>query len=116
MRSRAGDSFPRGGIALPTGGLLAMVRLTPEDAEAAIELLEREQADEAVRDRELAERDQLLRARAQLVAVTVGAADRERDGRAAAVQLLGAEEVVRERGARHRRAALVERVEVRAGG
>lgn len=93
-----------------------MVGLTPEDAEAAVELLEHEQPDEAVRDRELAERDQPARARAQLVGVAVGAADRERDRRAAAVQLLGAEDVARERGARHRRAALVERVEVRAGG
>jgi len=42
------------------GGLLAVVRLTPEDAKAAIELLEHEQANQAVRDRELAERDQLF--------------------------------------------------------
>jgi hypothetical protein len=35
----------------PREDLLAMVGLTPEDAEAEIELLEREQADQAVRDR-----------------------------------------------------------------
>lgn len=93
-----------------------MIRLIPEDAESPIDLLEHEQADEAVRDRQPAERDQLLRARAQRVAVAIGAADREHDGRAAAAQLLGAEELVGELEARDRRAALVERVEVRAGG
>jgi len=51
-----------------------MAGLTPEDAEAAIELLEHEQADQAdqaVRDREPAQRDQLPSPRAQLVAVAV---------------------------------------------
>jgi hypothetical protein len=35
----------------PREDLLAMAGLTPEDAEAAMELLEHEQADQAVRDR-----------------------------------------------------------------
>ena len=64
---------------------VAVIRLAAEDLEPAVELLEHEDADEAVRDRQPAERDQLARALAQRVAVAVGAADREHDGRAAAV-------------------------------
>jgi hypothetical protein len=93
-----------------------VIRLAAQDAEAAIDLLEHEQADEAVRDRELAERDEAARAGAEGVGVAVGPADREGDGRAAAVLGLGAEDVAREREARDRVAALVEGVEVGAVG
>ncbi len=92
---------------------VSMVWLAAQDPEAAVDLLEHQQADEPVRDRELAEREQLFCALAERVAVAVCAADREHDRRAAAVLGLGAEDVVRERDARHRRAPLVERVEMR---
>jgi hypothetical protein len=41
-------------------GSVAMVRLAAQDLERAVELLDGEDPDEPVRDRELAERDQLL--------------------------------------------------------
>ena len=93
-----------------------MIRLAAQDAEPAIDLLEHEQAHEAVRDRQLAERDEAARAGAQRVGVAVGAADRERDGSATAVLGFGAEDVAREGQAGERVAALVERVEVGAVG
>jgi len=93
-----------------------VVRLAAHDPEAAIDLLEHEQTDEAVRDRELAERDEAAGARAERVGVAVGAADRERDGSATAVLGFGAEDVAREGQAGERVAALVERVEVGAVG
>jgi hypothetical protein len=65
-----------------------------------------------VRDRELTERDQLPRALAEQVAVTIRAADREHHGRTAAVILFRTEDLVRERDRGDRRAALVERVQM----
>ena len=58
-----------------------MIRLAADDLEAAIELLEHQHPDQAVRDRHATERDQLLRPFAQGFTMAVGPADRERDGR-----------------------------------
>ena len=93
-----------------------MVGTAAQDLEPAIDLFEREQTDEPVRNREPAERDQPARARADLVAVSIGAADREHHGRAAAVLRFGAEDRFGELDAGDRRSALVERVEVGVRG
>ena len=56
-----------------------MVRLSAENAEGAIQLLDHEKSYETMRDRELTERDQLARAFAKLVGMSVGTADYEHD-------------------------------------
>src|SRR5215831_7276050 len=63
---------------------VTVIRLAAQDHEAAVELLEHEDANQAVRDGEPAERDQPAGLAAEGVAVAVGPADREGDRDAAA--------------------------------
>jgi hypothetical protein len=79
--------------------LVSVIQLAAEDLEAAVELLEDEDADEAVGDGEAAEGDEGAGAVAEGVAVAVGAADGEDDRGAAAVLLLVAQDAVGEGGA-----------------
>lgn len=96
--------------------LLAVVGLAAQDAERPVQLLDHEEADEAMRDRQLAKCNQLATTFSERVAVAVGAADDEHERSAATVLRLGTDDVIRELHGRHRLAALVERVDVRVRG
>lgn len=92
-----------------------MIRLAAQDREAAVELFEEEEADEAVGDGDAAERDEAAGPGAEGGRVAVGAADGEHDGGAGAVELFGAEQGGEVVGG-HQVAALVEDVEVGVRG
>jgi hypothetical protein len=95
---------------------LAVVGGAAEDRVGSVELLDREETDEAVGDGHPAEGEEPAGAGAESVGVAVGAADGEEERRAAAVLFFVAEDLVGEVEAGEGRGALVEGVEVGVGG
>jgi hypothetical protein len=95
--------------------LVSMVRLSAQNLESPVDLLDQQQPDQPMRDGDPSERDQPIGSGPQGLRVTVGSSDRERDGPTATVGSLAGEQA-RYVGAGDLLASLIESAHQRGRG